>query len=198
MKWTILLLTIVILFAVAQYMIAKNADTTEQQKYTVLHAEDSFEIRYYPRALVASVESNAVEMRDNANGNFRRIAGYIFGNNERNQKIAMTAPVRMEKTSAGNKMSFIMPAEYSMDELPKPNDAGVVLSDLAEDTVAVLRFTGFVSDKEIEQKKAELEQWLSKKNIMCLSGYRYMGYNPPYQLTHRRNEVAVSVRWSGE
>jgi hypothetical protein len=34
-----------------------------------------------------------------------------------------------------------------------------------------------------------------EKNITSYGHYRFLGYNPPYQLFGRRNEIIVSVEW---
>ena len=36
---------------------------------------------------------------------------------------------------------------------------------------------------------------LKEKAIKTTGTPRYLGYNPPYQLIHRRNEIIVSVDW---
>lgn len=186
---------IIVLVLISQIMIARSTDNTEQQPYNVLLSEGNFEIRHYPEALLASVETRDTSWRGEANGNFRRLAGYIFGNNKEDKQIAMTAPVHMEKSGTGSRMSFVMPASMSMEELPHPQDASVQLSRSTADTVATLRFGGFASENTIREKSAELLALLREKGITVTSNVRYLGYNPPFQLTNRRNEVAVSVRW---
>jgi hypothetical protein len=195
MKSTIIIVCILLILVTAQFMIARSTDKTEQQKYTVLLSEQDFEIRYYPVVVVASVEHDGKKPRSGASDNFRRLAGYIFGGNQSNKKIAMTAPVHMESTDHGNKMSFVMPSEMDLNDLPKPNDSGVTFSKTTEDTLAVLRFSGFASDADIEQKTEELKQRLADKGISHAGNFKYLGYNPPYQLVDRRNEVVVSVHW---
>ncbi len=196
MKYLFLITGLIfVLVFIAQIMIARSTDNTEQQPYTVLVSEGAFEIRQYPEALMASVEAPDTSWRGEANGNFRRLAGYIFGNNQEEKKIAMTAPVHMEKSDQGSRMSFVMPASMTMEELPHPKDGSVRLSKSSSDTVAVLRFGGFASEETIREKSEELLDLLQQKGIPVVSKIRYLGYNPPYQLTNRRNEVAVSVRW---
>lgn len=196
MKYILLIVCCIAIFIlIAQIMIAKNTDTTEQQPYNVLLQDNDIEIRYYPEVLVAQVEDEDPSIRGSASHNFRRLAGYIFGGNTAGEKIAMTAPVHMENTSAGTRMRFVMPSAMDSNRLPVPNDKGIVFSTLPPDTVAVIRFSGFASDKDIREKEVLLQQWLNDKKIPATSGFRYLGYNPPYQLVNRRNEVAVSIRW---
>jgi len=186
---------IIVLVLIAQFMIARSTDQTEQQRYTVLFSEGEFEIRSYPPAILASVEHSDTTWRGSASTNFRRLAGYIFGGNREEKKIAMTAPVHMESSDSGSRMSFVMPSSMELKDLPVPQDQGVHIAQVGADTVAVLRFSGFAGDNDIRTKKLELMQWLQTKKIPVTSQFRYLGYNPPYQLVNRRNEVAVSVRW---
>lgn len=193
MKWLYVLLTLIIIVAFVQIMIARSTDNTEQQRYSVLFTEGDYEIRQYPSALLASVRARDTSIRSSANRNFRRLAGYIFGGNESGEQIAMTAPVHMEKTSSGSVMSFVMPSSMKADKLPKPSDDGIVFETAPEQMVAVIRFSGFASDEDIREKTEALKMWLTDKGMDALSGFRYLGYNPPYQLVNRRNEVAVQI-----
>ena len=79
---------------------------------------------------------------------------------------------------------------------PNNNSRLFTFSKTSDDTVAVLRFSGFASDKDIEEKTEELKKRLTDKGITYTGNFRYLGYNPPYQLVDRRNEIVVSVRWN--
>jgi hypothetical protein len=174
-------------------MIARSTKHTEQQEYSVLYHEGDFEIRHYPQALLARVTDPDSSLRRSSNTNFRKLAGYIFGGNREGQKIAMTAPVHMEQTLNGSSMAFVMPRGMDLTSLPKPLDPEISFSQLAPETVAVVRFAGFASDNDIHEKSVELKQWLDKKGITMVSSFRYLGYNPPFQLIDRRNEVVVGI-----
>ncbi len=90
-------------------------------------------------------------------------------------------------------MSFMVPAGMNMDSLPKPNDRRVYQEKVPGSKMAVVRFGGWSSDEKIEEKKQELIRVLQENNIPFEGPFLYMGYNPPYQLVGRRNEVAVRV-----
>jgi hypothetical protein len=192
-KYTAVLLIILALVVVTQFLIARSTDSTEQQRYSVLYTDGDFEIRRYPEALMASVDSRDTSLRGSANRNFRRLAGYIFGGNQSGQKIAMTAPVHMENADSGSVMSFVMPSSMQSKDLPVPNDPGIVFHTAPEQIVAVIRFSGFASDDDIREKSVLLEEWLSTKGLSPQSAFKYLGYNPPYQIVNRRNEVAVEI-----
>lgn len=59
-----------------------SSNRTEEQKHTVILKEKDFEIRFYPSATVATINSNAKTYKDLSGPGFRKLAGYIFGGNE--------------------------------------------------------------------------------------------------------------------
>jgi hypothetical protein len=133
-------------------------------------------------------------MDQNGSSGFRSVANYIFGGNERNQKISMTAPVVMNLGDTAS-MYFVMPKEYGKDDLPKPNSPNVEVTEVGSKVLAVLRFGGFSSDRSIKTHCDELGKTLSEQGIEPLSDFMYMGYNAPWDVINRRNEVAVEVAW---
>jgi len=107
----------------------------------------------------------------------------------------MTAPVHMNINDSASSMSFVMPSTYNPENLPKPNDPGVFIQKTADEYVAVIRFGGFASDKKLKLYTEKLQNILKEKVITTFGHYRFLGYNPPFQLIGRRNEVIVSVDW---
>jgi hypothetical protein len=172
-----------------------SADT-EEQPYTLIRKWEGIEFRTYPPAILASVSKKG-QMMEVGNTGFRELAGYIFGGNDRSEKIAMTAPVVFVPGESGKpstEMSFVMPADKKMETLPAPNSSGIRIH--LSDTVhmAVLRFGGFANNADIESKAAELRQLLQKKKISFVDRVVFMAYNPPFQLVGRRNEVAFELQ----
>lgn len=92
----IIIISILSILAIAQILISKNSRDTEQHKYAVLKKFDKFEIRKYEAAIFSSVKLNVDSYKETSGKGFRILAGYIFGDNESNEKIAMTSPVVME------------------------------------------------------------------------------------------------------
>jgi hypothetical protein len=130
---------------------------------------------------------------ENSSMGFRRVAGYIFGGNEKGQKIAMTSPVMMEMGEQ-TEVSFVMPNQYEMDALPNPNNPQVKIAKQEERTLAVLRFGGYTNDEKIAQKAQELKSLLLKEGITFENHLIYMGYNAPWDFIGRRNEVAFELK----
>ena len=189
-----LIVVSVILIAFQSFMVI-STNRTEKQAYKVIKKEDEFEIRYYPPATFATIQSSAKNYRELSGNGFRKIAGYIFGNNESSSKIAMTTPVHMDINDEGSSMSFVMPSAYDINNLPRPNDANVKLHQTPGEYVAAIAFGGFANDASIKRYATELEKSLEKKGIKSIGHFRYLGYNPPYQLIGRKNEIIVTVEW---
>jgi hypothetical protein len=168
---------------------------TEHQKYTVIRKYNDFEIRFYPSATIATISSDAKTYRELSGPGFRKLAGYIFGGNESNTKISMTAPVRMDINDTASTMSFVMPSEYSKDNLPKPNDPNVRIMNTADEYVAAIRFGGYASDDDLEHYSEKLEKLLKENGLTPTGNYRFLGYDPPFRFIGRRNEIIVTVDW---
>ncbi|MBL0044561.1 MAG: heme-binding protein [Flavobacteriales bacterium] len=183
------------LFMGFQVYTTMSTARTEQQAYTVIEQVGVLEIRHYPQAQMASVVLSDTTYHDGSNNGFRRLAGYIFGGNERDEKIAMTAPVRMEKNSGGMRMSFVMPDGRDPSNLPVPQDPGVKIAPSEDQFTAVLRFGGFLNDEVMADKRQQLLEALKTEGLLAIGDVSYLGYNPPWQLVGRRNEVLVPVQW---
>jgi len=168
---------------------------TEQQKYTLIRQYKDFEIRFYPSATIATINSKAKTYNELSGPGFRKLAGYIFGGNEDKTKISMTSPVQMDINDSLSTMSFVMPSGYSKENLPKPNDSNVQIKNTAEEYIAVIRFGGYASDKDIKFYSDKLQNLLKENGISSFGNYRFLGYNPPFQFIGRRNEIIVEVEW---
>jgi hypothetical protein len=186
---------LVILFLVFQVYTVMATRKTNEQPYSVIKKEKEFEIRFYPSVPIATMSSSAKSFKALGSEGFRKLAGYIFGANQDNKSIAMTSPVSMSIEDTASSMSFVMPSGYTLDNLPKPNDDAVKLSMSNEEYVAVISFGGFASDEDIQSYTEALKEILIKNNISYLGSFKYLGYNPPYQLVDRRNEIVVRIQW---
>jgi len=141
---------------------------------------------------------------------FRRLAGYIFGNNSARSKIPMTAPVIQEKTSEkipmtapviqersakGWRMAFVLPARYTLEAAPKPLDPNVAVKQEPACKVAVLRYSGWLSERKLETNAARLMKWIEQKQYRATPPPRSAAYDPPWTLPFlRRNEVHIDLQ----
>lgn len=181
-----------IIVIITQAFIIRSVSKTEQHKYVVLKSYDGFEVRQYAPALFSSVKLNADSYDESANSGFRILAGYIFGGNESNEKIAMTSPVSMviDDTS---KMSFMVPTGYDMNNLPKPSNSNIYFEKQDQKIMAAVQFGGWANDEKIEEYKKKLAILLAENGIEHNGKFSYLGYDPPYTLVGRRNEVVVEL-----
>jgi hypothetical protein len=185
---------------------------TEEPKHTSEKLINGVELRRYGPRIAA--ETTVASAEDDARSEgFRRLAGYIFGKNHRDDKIAMTAPVAQSKagqkiamtapvaqsasgaaTGEGWVIRFFMPSKWTMEMLPKPNDDRVRLSEVPAETFAVLSFSGDRGPRAVEARTAELMETLRATGFEASGGPTAWFYDPPWTLPfRRRNEIAVPV-----
>jgi hypothetical protein len=197
MKTFLIIAAIVVVIVVLfQSYTVMATNKTEEQNYTVIFKDKDFEIRFYPATTVATIYSSAKTYKDLSGPGFRKLAGYIFGGNETNTGISMTSPVHMDINDSVSSMSFVMPTAFNQSNLPKPNDPDVHLHNTVDEYVAVVKFGGYASDKDLQFYSDKLGKMLKDKGITSYGNFRFLGYNPPFQLINRRNEIVVSVEWN--
>ena len=190
-----------VIFAIVfifQSFIMASVNKTEEQNYTVIQKDQNFEIRFYPSATFATIKSDAKTYKELSGPGFRKLADYIFGGNEDKTQISMTSPVQMDINDTVSAMSFVMPSSYNRTNLPKPNNPDVILNETADEYVAAIQFSGFASDKELKLYSEKLLDILKEKGIKTYGNARFLGYNPPFQLVGRKNEIIVSINWKAE
>jgi hypothetical protein len=187
---------------------AGEAMAIEESRYTVVEQVDSFELRMYEPNIVAEtlVEGDFSEVGSEG---FRRLAGYIFGKNRKQESIDMTAPVSQESVSekiamtapvnqetAGGKwrITFTMPAEYSMETLPMPLDDRVILKQEPGRLMAAIRYSGTWSRERYQEEEASLRSLTGEHGLKVVGEPVFARYNAPYTLWFlRRNEALIPV-----
>ncbi len=188
----VIIILVVSVVTMAQVYISKYSSRTEQHKYEVIKSYDKFEIRRYEPALFSSVILEKKGYKENSGEGFRILAGYIFGGNESNEKIAMTSPVAMELGDT-SKMMFMVPESYQLENLPTPNNSKIVFEKKEEKIMAAIQFSGWADDEKIEKYKLILINELEKEKLLTNGKFTFLGYNAPFELTNRRNEVIVEL-----
>ena len=193
MKIVIIIISIsVSTIAIAQIYLSRSTQQTEQHSYKVIKKFDKFEIRKYDAALFSSVKLNKKGYKESSSEGFRILAGYIFGDNETKGKIAMTSPVVMELGDT-SKMMFMVPKNYNLKNLPNPKNSKIVFEKEEEKIIAAIRFDGWADDEKIEKYKTILMNELVKEKLSYINKFSFLGYNPPYEVMNRRNEVVVEL-----
>lgn len=183
---------LLVLFIVVQLYAMSSQRNIETYPYKVLKQFPTFEIRAYQASLFTSVKLSPAEYREASGKGFRILAGYIFGGNERNEKIAMTSPVTMSLEDSMT-MMFMVPKAYEKPALPQPNHSGIQFREEPEKWVAAIRFGGWANDEKIEMYKQKLISALDEAGISYTNRFYFFGYNPPYEVLNRRNEVIVEL-----
>jgi hypothetical protein len=186
---------------------------TEQPPYEVVGRVGDAEIRRYaPQIAAEAVVEGPVETARNEG--FRRVAGYIFGDNTAKASVAMTAPVVQGREPSGGSQSiamtspvvqqpaggeswsiqFIMPSKYTMATLPQPNDPRVRLVEIPARTFAVVRFSGLGKADAVAQHEKALDAALAGSSWRAVGEPVTWYYDPPWTVPFlRRNEVARPV-----
>jgi len=188
------------------------AMATEEAPYTVIKSDDSFELREYAPQLLAEVIVDG-DLEGAGNKAFRRLFRYISGDNRSQNKIAMTSPVSQEQKGEEIAMtapvsqqpvqgkwgvSFTMPASYTMETLPVPDDPGITLRQVPARRVAAIRYSGFWSEEKYQLNREKLEVWIRENRFRVVGETVWARYNPPFTPWFmRRNEILIPVAAEG-
>jgi hypothetical protein len=189
----ILLIILMICAGIIVFGFTISTRKTETLPYTVVKKMKGFEIRKYESALFTSTTFPYTSYEESSGKGFRILAGYIFGANEREEKIAMTTPVIMEIGDT-IKMLFMVPSEKTINTLPKPKNPKVSFETSKPITLAAIEFGGWASDEKIELNKQKLIKLLAENNLNHTGKFLFMAYNSPYQPVNRRNEILVELQ----
>jgi hypothetical protein len=193
----------------------------EEPRYEVVASDGPIEIRHYSPMLVAETWVEG-DMDEASNKGFRLIADFIFGNNRRadsdqsskiamtapvtvepqGAKIAMTAPVTVEPPAADTSMQtankwrihFVMPSQYTLANIPKPNNSAVTLREIPGKHMVVLKYSGFNTLAKVQAKTDEALQWVQQKSLRMVGAPQLARYDPPWTLPmFRRNEILIEI-----
>ena len=189
----IVLGVLLIAFVVIQLFALNSQRNIETYPYVVNKKYDTFEIRSYEATLFTSVKLSTKGYKNSSSKGFSILAGYIFGGNERNEKIAMTSPITMTLEDSMT-MMFMVPKELKKEMLPKPNQSLIEFKEEPAKTVAAISFNGWANDKKIEKFKQELKSALDAEGIPYSDRFYFLGYNAPYEVFNRKNEVIVELQ----
>lgn len=180
---------------------------TQEPLFTLEQKEGDFEIRRYEPLLAAEVMTSG-DRGSAISAGFRLLADYIFGNNTiqtqnsntsgassgQSHKIAMTVPVTQQQKGGAWKIRFMMPQNFTRETLPIPKNNSVTIIEEPSKIFAVVRFSGWSSESNLEDHKLMLEEWIQKKNLKPVGSPIYAFYNPPWSLPFlRRNECLIEI-----
>lgn len=193
-----------VLCGLVAFAIPVASHATEEPSYKVVRKFEGIEVRDYDAYTVAEivVPGPAADAGGQA---FPVLAGYIFGKNKGERKLAMTAPVtqaaepvKLDMTApvtqtaapGGFRVQFVLPKGVTMASAPEPLDARITLQDIAPSRVAVIRYSGFWSDANYEEHLSQLQTALRVADLVWVGEAVYSRYNAPFTPWFlRRNEI---------
>ena len=199
----------------------ESAMAIEEPHYDVIVSQAPFELRHYAPSLIAQTIVEG-DMDEASNKGFRLIADFIFGNNLavgseqaakiamttpvtvelQSSKIAMTAPVTIEPQSDATSVAsakqwrihFVMPSQYTLTNIPKPNNSAVTLHEVPRKYFVVHRYSGFNTMARVQEKTDETLAWAKQQSLKVVGTPQLSRYDPPWTLPmFRRNEIMVEV-----
>lgn len=188
----------------------------EEPEYQVIEQHEEFELRRYDAYIIAEVDV-AGGFDSAGNNAFKILAGYIFGDNEVAEKMAMTAPVESRPSASNEKMSmtapvtstdadsqgmttyaFVMERKYTLETLPRPLDDRIRIRVVPERTMAVRRYSGRWTESKYQEHQQVLLSALASKGMQTSGSPTLARYNSPFSLPiMRRNEVMIEVVSNG-
>ena len=189
----IILGLIFILFLGSQIYLYRSSHSIEGYKYSVIKTYKDFEIRGYEASLFTSVKINTDNFKLASSKGFSILGGYIFGKNENKEQIPMTSPVAMTLEEEEMTMLFLVPKKFNKENLPKPENSKIEFIEIPKKKMAAITFSGWASDEKIEKYKLELINLLEKNGIEYANKFSLLGYNPPYEVLFRKNEIIVEL-----
>lgn len=196
--------------AIVAALAVGNAVAVEEAEYTVVLKAQDFEVRRYEPHVVAETTVDG-DLEGAGKKAFGRLFDYISGGNKTRQKVEMTAPVTQGPASEKIDMtapvgqqrrngrwvvSFMMPAAYSLETLPEPDDPNVILRHVPARYIAAVRYSGFWSEQGYRRNLDKLKSWMEKQGLDAVGEPIWARYNPPFMPWFlRRNEVLIPVEW---
>jgi len=189
-----------------------QAMAIEEPAYRVIEAEGAFELREYQPYLLAETRVEAGFMSA-GNVAFGRLFGYISGNNvsqskiamtapvvqRSGEKIAMTAPVQQSAEGEAFRIGFVVPAQYTLENVPQPTDPRVSIREVSGGLIAVWRYSGRWTEANFKENELELRQQLQRRGLRVAGQAQLARYNSPFKPWFlRRNEVQLAVSRAGE
>ncbi|HEY3665229.1 MAG TPA: heme-binding protein [Polyangiaceae bacterium] len=170
---------------------------SEQPRYEVESHSGDFEVRYYAPRVQAETVVNAAPWTTSLQQGFGRLGAYIFGKNAERRTIAMTVPVTATVGAtdrATRSVTFKMPEDCPIEELPRPDDRSITLRAIPARRVAALRFSGNCGLALPDAKRRQLLDRARAAGLIPIGDVVFAGYDAPSTLPWlRRNEVLVEV-----
>jgi hypothetical protein len=193
---------------------ALPAMAVDEPAFTLIGKSGRIEVREYAAYLVAETRVKA-DFAEAGNLAFRPLFNYISGNNRRQEKIEMTAPVSQSaERASGEKIdmnapvsqtpvsedtghyviALAMPGRYTRETIPLPEDERVSIREIPSRKMAVLSYSGAWSAARYGEHEKVLSDEITKAGWRARGMVEFARYDPPFMPWFlRRNEVMVEV-----
>ncbi|XP_015227309.1 PREDICTED: heme-binding protein 2-like [Cyprinodon variegatus] len=157
-----------------------------------------YEIRTYHAAKWVSTTLSGMTGEECVKTGFRKLFNYIQGNNQNKAKVEMTAPVTCRVVPGAGPacesqftVSFYIPDEHQANP-PEPSDSDVFMEERKEFTAYVRTYGGFANENTRREELLKLLESLKRDGVEFVDKpYYTAGYDAPFKLTNRRNEVWI-------
>ncbi|KAI4902326.1 hypothetical protein NFI96_020008 [Prochilodus magdalenae] len=178
----------------------------ENPKFTPQDSKgQDYEVRTYQQTNWVSTTVTGTEQDSALGTGFNRLFQYIRGNNEKKVKVEMTAPVTClinpgegPTCESSFTVSFYVPEEHQAAP-PKPTDPEIFVEDRKELTVFVRTFGGFANTQNTREELLKLSESLTRDGMAFKEApYYRVGYDSPFKLVNRRNEVWLIKKEEGK
>ncbi len=199
------------LFFLAPFFGALQLMAFEEPKYSVITQLEKIEVRQYSEYLVAQAEITGSRDKAGSTG-FNILAAYIFGKNQGDNNLAMTAPVMQTENTQIEitddplsqpsikadpqrwTVQFMMPSKYTLETLPKPKDPKVYFKWIPVKKMAAVTYSGRWTESNYQEHLDLLTQELKKAKIKSKGVPLWARYNSPFTPWFlRKNEILVEV-----
>jgi hypothetical protein len=180
----------------------------DEPEYRVVERDEPIEIREYAPMVVAETRVDGSMERAGSRA-FRTLFNYIDGENRARQeiamtapvtqqrapeKIAMTAPVTQQRAGSGWVVRFVLPASYTLDTAPEPDDPAVAIREIPGHRAVVIRYSGTWSERRYLEHLAELREWMDAQDLVAADEPVWARYDAPFMPWFlRRNEIMVRL-----
>tara|TARA_B100000683_G_scaffold157476_1_gene152025 strand:- start:150 stop:758 length:609 start_codon:yes stop_codon:yes gene_type:complete len=170
-----------------------------EPEYEIIKRHDKVQLRCY-KAFTVAETTMSDDYRPASYTGFKRLADFIFGKNDKNEKMAMTKPVSMrpspkDPTGSWN-MFFVMPPNYKDLGKPQPQGQNIKIYDVKPFCALNIRFSGWANNDDLAEYTAQLLK-VAKAHKYELTGEEshLLVFNQPMiPGPFRRNEVILKVK----
>ncbi len=167
---------------------------TDEPAYVVERRIGELEIRRYAPRIEAHTRLTVPDFETALDEGFRRLAKYIFGDNDAEQALAMTTPVLTTPRASTHTVAFVMPPDRTLATLPRPGDDRIKLVHIPTRRIAALRFHGRYSDETMLEQTRRLHELVAANDLETKGQPMFAGFDPPWTLPWlRRTEMWIEL-----